>query len=76
MNLLSTNEAAKKLGCSRQHVLRLVKYQSLPCYRWGKALKFRDEEIDDWITSHRFQVEYDLSVLRDILRDVIEGDAR
>ena len=74
MNLLSTNEISKKLGCSRQHVLRLVKYQSLPCYRWGKALKFDEKEVEEWVENHRHVNEYDLSVVDEILRDITNNE--
>ena len=54
MILLSTKEAAKKMGLSYSHLKYLLSKKEIPCYRlFGRTVRFSEEDLDTWIKQHR-----------------------
>lgn len=47
--LLTVDGLAEYLNISRRTMYRLLKAESLPAYRVGKQLRFRREDVDDWL---------------------------
>lgn len=64
---LNTREVAEKLDCCEQSVRRMVKTMGLPAIKYGKCLKFREKDLDEWIDEHAFKGTYDVSSLYDDL---------
>lgn len=48
---LSVNEIAVHLGVVRESVYRWVAKRNMPAHRVGRHLKFRKDEVDDWVRS-------------------------
>jgi len=51
-HLWSVPEVAKHLGVSRDSVYRLAG-KVIPCYRVGGAVRFRPEEVEEYIEAQR-----------------------
>jgi excisionase family DNA binding protein len=47
---LSVDEIAAYLGVKRDTVYRWIEHRALPARRLGRLWKFRQREVDDWIT--------------------------
>ena len=54
--LISTEEAAKRLGINRRTVLLWIKTQKLPAYRLSRCWKIESEQLEQWIESKRVNV--------------------
>ncbi len=50
--LLTTNEAAKRLGVSLRTVQRLLTEGELPIVRVGRLVRVPDDKLDKWIEAH------------------------
>lgn len=48
--LLTTQEVADFLDCSTKHVSRLTREQGLPCIRLGHLLRYRQEDIEAFLS--------------------------
>lgn len=59
--LLSTKQAAERLGCSVQTVRRLTRELGLPAIRYNRNFKYDSKALDEWIAQHRFQPFYEVS---------------
>jgi len=47
---VSMKDICKHLGCSRETVMKLIKNQQLPGYKFGgKIWKFQNSEVDKWV---------------------------
>ena len=51
--LLTTQEVANYLDCSTKHVSRLTRDQGLPCIRLGHLLRYRQEDLEEFLISSR-----------------------
>ena len=52
---LTTKELAPYIKVKEKTIYYLVKRGSIPHYRVGKLIRFRKDEIDDWMESKRVQ---------------------
>lgn len=47
---VSMKDICKHLGCSRETVMKLIKNQQLPGYKFGEKIwKFQISEVDKWV---------------------------
>lgn len=54
MILLTTKQAAEKLGLSYSHLKNLLSKKEISCYRFfGRTVRFSEEDLDNWIKQHR-----------------------
>ncbi len=51
--LLNLQELAEYLNVTKRTVYRLLDGSDLPSFRVGSHLRFKREEIDDWLDQHR-----------------------
>ncbi len=49
--LLSVNETARWLGCSRCHIYTLIREESLPAVRMRHRWAFRQPDLEAWIAA-------------------------
>lgn len=61
VSLLSTKEAAKRLGCSPQTVRRLTRELGLPAVRYNRNFKYDERQLDAWIAEHRYVAFFEVS---------------
>ncbi|GHO72852.1 hypothetical protein KSD_06230 [Ktedonobacter sp. SOSP1-85] len=54
---LTANQVAVKLGFSRSQIYAMVTERSIPHYKIGGAIRFKPEEIDEWLVQSRVPVE-------------------
>jgi excisionase family DNA binding protein len=54
-NWLTANQAGKVLGVSGRTVIRMMEDGDLPGYKIGSVWKFKQEDVDTYIESRRFQ---------------------
>ncbi|MGE4465691.1 helix-turn-helix domain-containing protein [uncultured Sphaerochaeta sp.] len=54
--LISTEEAANRLGINRRTVLLWIKTQRLPAYRLSRCWKIDSDQLEQWIESKRVNV--------------------
>lgn len=52
---LSTKAAARRLGITPRTLYRLVDEEGLPAYRFGRVIRLRAGEVDEWVKSKRIQ---------------------
>jgi excisionase family DNA binding protein len=52
---LSTQEAAKRLGITPRTLYRFIDHGELPAYRFGRVIRLRAHEVDDFINKSRIQ---------------------
>ncbi len=52
-DLLRPRDVGRKLGLSVPHVYALAAAGSLPSVKFGRAVRFRPEDVDRFIQSHR-----------------------
>lgn len=50
---LSTAEAAKRLGVTPRTLYRFIDEGKVPGYRFGRVIRLKDDEVDDFIESCR-----------------------
>lgn len=50
---LGTKETADRLGLTVRTVYRVVDGGELPCYRFGRVLRFKQHEVDEFIERAR-----------------------
>jgi excisionase family DNA binding protein len=60
--LLTAREVGIRLGVSTETVLRWVRQGKLPAFQLGRAIRFREDEIEQWLaeraTSERGDVTH------------------
>lgn len=54
---LSVDETCEYLGVKRDTIYRWIDKRGLPSYRIGRLLKFRMEELDEWVKQGRIESE-------------------
>jgi excisionase family DNA binding protein len=52
---LSTQEAARRLGITPRTLYRFIDHGELPAYRFGRVIRLRSHEVDQFITQSRIQ---------------------
>lgn len=68
-HLMTTADVAMKLRINKKVVTRWIKAHGLPYYRIGSTLRFREEEIDEWIKSYKCEPEFQWKIIDDELLD-------
>ena len=51
-SLVTSAEAADRLGCSERMVRKLVQTRQVPFVRVGRLVRFRPEDLDRYIEAH------------------------
>lgn len=51
--ILCLDEAAHFIGISKSHIYKLSSTGGIPCYKRGKHLLFKREELEQWMLSNR-----------------------
>ena len=54
-NWLSTGEAARRLGITTRTLYRFVDEGQVPAYRFGRVIRLKESEVDDFIEKCRIQ---------------------
>jgi excisionase family DNA binding protein len=52
---LSTKEAAGRLGLAQRTLYRLIDAGEVPAYRFGRVIRLKLHEVDEFIESARIQ---------------------
>ena len=52
---LSTKEAATALGLTPRTLYRLIDEGQLPAYRFGRVIRLKQSEVDDFVSSSRIE---------------------
>ena len=52
---MGTTEATKYIGLHYQTLWRMIDEEGLPAYRFGRIIRLRRSEIDEFIQSKRIQ---------------------
>jgi excisionase family DNA binding protein len=52
---LSTQEAARRLGITPRTLYRFIDHGELPAYRFGRVIRLRAHEVDDFIGRSRIK---------------------
>ncbi|HEX8582665.1 MAG TPA: helix-turn-helix domain-containing protein [Acidimicrobiales bacterium] len=52
---LSTAEAAHRLGITSRTLYRFIDEGQLPAYRFGRVIRLKESEVDEFIESCRIQ---------------------
>lgn len=52
-SVLNMSEAAAFTGISKSHLYKLTSTGGIPCYKRGKHLHFKREELEQWLLSNR-----------------------
>jgi excisionase family DNA binding protein len=47
--LLTAREVAEQLGLSTETILSWVRRGDLPAFRLGRAIRFREDDLDAWL---------------------------
>jgi len=50
---MTLDELCDYLGASKSKIYKLTMINGIPLYRLGRILKFRRDEIDEWIGQHK-----------------------
>ena len=58
--LLTVAQAAELLAVSRPTVYRLIREEGLPAVRPSGDLRFREEDIEQWVESRRVDRAFEL----------------
>ena len=54
MELITTKQAAKRIGVSYSHLKYLLSKQEISCYRlFGRTVRFSEDDLDNWLKQHR-----------------------
>lgn len=52
---LSTADAAKRVGITPRTLYRFIDNGDLPAYRFGRVIRLKESEVDDFIESCRIE---------------------
>ena len=52
---LSTKEAASALGLTPRTLYRLIDEGQLPAYRFGRVIRLKQNEVDDFVSQSRIE---------------------
>lgn len=52
---LSTQDAAERLGITPRTLYRFIDQGDLPAYRFGRVIRLRTQEVDDFIRASRIK---------------------
>lgn len=52
-SVMSFSEAASFTGISKSHLYKLTSTRGIPCYKRGKHLQFKRDELECWLLSNR-----------------------
>ncbi len=55
INWLSTSEAARRLGITPRTLYRLIDEGQLPAYKFGRVIRLKESELEEFIESSRVQ---------------------
>jgi excisionase family DNA binding protein len=50
--LLTAREVAERLGVARATILRWTRRGELPAFKLGRALRYREAEVESWLAAH------------------------
>ncbi len=50
---LTIDELAQYLNVKKSTLYAMVESKEIPCFRFGRLIRFRKEEIDGWVENHR-----------------------
>lgn len=50
--MLKPEEVAEKLNISRPTLYKWVQKGKIPAYKYGRGLRFSEEEIEQWVKQH------------------------
>lgn len=64
--MLTVDEAAKRMNMSARHVRRLVAERRIAHHRFGRSVRLAPEDIDAYIASGRVEPITEADVWRDI----------
>jgi len=53
---LSIDDVSQYLGIKRSTLYRRVESREIPFYRFGRLIRFRKADVDQWIEGFRFEV--------------------
>ena len=51
--LVDVAGAAARLGVSERHIRRLVSERRIPFIKWGRLLRFDEQDLERWINAAR-----------------------
>ena len=54
--LITTADAAKRLGINRRTVILWIQSRGLPAYRLSGIWRIEDQELEDWIKKRKVNV--------------------
>ena len=52
---LSTDDAARRLGIIKGTLYRLIDQGEVPAYKFGRAIRLQQREVDDFIEASRIE---------------------
>lgn len=55
INWLSTSEAARRLGITPRTLYRLIDEGQLPAYKFGRVIRLKESELEEFIESSRVE---------------------
>ena len=59
--VLTIDELVIYTGKSKSTIYKLTSSRNIPCYKNGKNVYFKRQEIDEWLTSRRVSTQEDLN---------------
>lgn len=71
--LLTVEELAKYLKIKPDTIYKKVRKGELPAIKLGKIVRFRKEQIDQWIVNHASRTLKDVKAARKAVEDTVEG---
>lgn len=54
--MISLRDTAERLGVTPDSFYKTWRRWGIPAYRIGKAIKFRERDIEHWLEQHRIDV--------------------
>lgn len=72
---LSVEELSKFLGLKAKTIYSICRRGELPCYKFGRLLKFKRSDIEAWVEGNRKTVDIDKSA-QDILKSIERKDKK
>jgi excisionase family DNA binding protein len=54
---MTTNEAAEYLRYAPSYLRKLVMLNKIPYIKFGRAVRFEQKDLDEYITRHRIDAE-------------------
>jgi hypothetical protein len=61
--LMTTKDAARACGLSESWMRHLVAKREIPVCKFGRAVRIRQEDLDDFIASHRLRSKSETIVI-------------